>query len=102
MTWLRQFLFKFGALFLRKKLEREMAKEMALHLEERTRLNVEAGMDPDQARSMAQREFGGVEQVKERARDERGWMWVDAMRRDLRQATTVLWRSPLFAIVAVA
>jgi hypothetical protein len=69
MSWLRQCLFRFLALFRRQKLEEDMAKEMRLHLEERTQRNIEAGMARDEARHAAARAFGGVAQLAERARD---------------------------------
>jgi hypothetical protein len=67
MTLLR----KLRALFRKEKLDSEMSEELRLHLELQTRENIACGMLPDEARYAAQRSFGGVEQIKERARDER-------------------------------
>ena len=62
-----------SALFRKEKLDAEMSEEMRLHLERRTEENVAHGMSPDDARYAALRAFGGVEQIKEIARAQRGW-----------------------------
>jgi hypothetical protein len=82
------------AFFLRQKIEAEMADELRLHLELQTRENIARGMKPDEARYAAQRSFGGVEQVKERARDQRGWAWLDHLLQDLRFAFRMLRKTP--------
>lgn len=74
------------AFFRRKKLDADMAEEMREHLARRTEANRAAGMTPDEARYAAQRQFGGVEQLKEIAREQRGWPWLDALGRNLRFA----------------
>ena len=55
-----------------KRLDAEMAEEMRGHLELQTQANLARGMAPDEARFAARREFGGVEQIKETAREQRG------------------------------
>src|ERR1043166_6624793 len=72
------------SLFRKEKLDAEMSEEMRLHLERRTDENIAAGMTPEEARYAALRKFGGVEQAKELARDNRGWMWLDHLARDTR------------------
>ena len=62
---------KLRALVRKEKLDAEMAEEMRLHLEAQTRVNLAAGMSPEDARYAAQRQFGGVEQAKEIAREQR-------------------------------
>lgn len=91
---------KLSALFRRGKLDAEMAEEMRAHLEAETQRNVAAGMSPDEARFAAQRAFGGVEQIKERARDARGWLWVEQLLQDTRFAARGLVKSPVFTVVA--
>lgn len=88
-----KFLQSLRVLFFRKKLETDMAEEMREHLERRTEANLAAGMSPDEARFAAQRQFGGVDQLKEVARQERGWPWLDALLRDLRFAVRQLVKS---------
>ena len=64
---------KLRALIRGRKLDAEMTEEMRLHLELQTDQNIAAGMNAKDARYAAQRQFGGVEQIKEIARDQRGW-----------------------------
>jgi putative ABC transport system permease protein len=61
-----------------------MIEEMRQHLEELTRVNVESGMSPEEARFAAHRRFGGVSQLEEKCRDEHGFMWVGQLLNDFR------------------
>lgn len=89
------------ALFRREKLEAEMAEEMRAHLEMQAAENQKRGVDADEARFAAQRQFGGVEQIKERARDARGWGWLEHVLRNMRFAARGLLRVPAFTATAV-
>lgn len=79
MKLLRQF----SALFRRKTLDADMAEEMREHLERRVQANIAAGMPPEEARYAAQRVFGGVDQLKEIAREQRSGVWLELFLRDL-------------------
>src|SRR5256885_14359123 len=74
---------------------------MQQHLDLLTERKVAAGMSPDEARAAAHREFGGVEQFKELAREERVWMWPDQVRQDLRFGLRMLRRNPGFSFLAI-
>ena len=50
------------------------------------------GMTADEARVAARRAFGGVEQMKDRHRDARSFVWLDDARRDVRHAARLLRR----------
>jgi putative ABC transport system permease protein len=89
------------AIFRKDTLDREMSEEMRHHLELQVEENIAAGMNPDEARYQAQRQFGGVEQIKEQARDVRHWVWLEQLFQDLRYAGRALNKSRGFTAVAV-
>ncbi len=95
-------LLQLRAFFRKDKLDADMSEEMRLHLEQRADENIASGMSPEDARYAALRKFGGVEQVKEVAREQRGWMWLENWLRDLRQAARSLRRSPGFSFSVFA
>lgn len=88
--------------FLRRdRLDAEMAEEFAQHMELQCSEYRRAGMSEEEARAAARRSFGGVEQIKERARDERSWLWLEQLLQDVRFASRILVRKPGFALVAI-
>jgi len=56
--WLNQTWLRLKALILRKQLDRDLEDELAYHLELRTQKNRGAGMDAEEARYAARRQFG--------------------------------------------
>jgi putative ABC transport system permease protein len=100
MSWLRQITYRISALLRRRQLEQDMAEEMRLHLELRQERNAAAGMSSDEAQVSAQRSFGGMEQIKERCRDEQTSVWLEQGIRDVRYAVRSLRQAPGFFAVA--
>lgn len=100
MAWYQEMLSSLGALFGRRREEREMAEELGFHIEMETRRNIEAGLSPDEARRRAIRDFGGVERHKDDVRDERGAGWLFDGWRDLHFAARSLGRRAGFTTVA--
>ena len=63
-----QFWLRLKTLFLRKKLDRELEEELAFHLSMREERNLAAGMEANDARYSARRQFGNKTSWKERTR----------------------------------
>ncbi|MEO5958115.1 MAG: ABC transporter permease, partial [Opitutaceae bacterium] len=78
-----------------------MSEEMRAHLELQTRENLARGMNAEDARFAALRSFGGVEQIKERARDQRDARWLEHFLGDLRFAARALRKAPGFSVTVV-
>ncbi len=93
---------KLRALIRREKLDAEMSEEMRTHLELQAAENEKRGMSADEARHAAQRSFGGMEQIKERARDARGWRWLEEFWQDVRYGARTLRRNPGFTVIVAA
>ncbi len=88
-------LFRYGAV------EAEINAELQAHLDGLTERNISAGMSPEEARYAARRAFGGSEQVKEKARDERRSLWVEQAWQDMYYASRALAKTPSFTITVV-
>ncbi len=89
------------SLFTRRKLDAEMTEEMRLHVELQTERNIRDGINPDEARYLALRQFGNVTGLQEQAREVRGWLWLEHWLRDFRFSFRSLRRSPGFCITII-
>ena len=81
--------------------ETEMAEEFRQHLDGLTERNIAAGMLFEEARNAALRQFGGVEQIKETAREQRVSLWAHQLSQDVAFACRLLCKSPGFTIASV-
>src|SRR6266853_5695221 len=101
MPRLRAWFSRLLGLFRKSRSNAEMAEEMQAHVDLLTERNIAAGMTPDEARHAALRQFGGVEQTKEIAREQRVWRWADEFVQDVRFGARMLFRNPGFSILAI-
>ena len=90
--------------------QQEVEEELRFHIDMRTRENLEAGVEPAEARRRAEERFGDVEVVRHeltdlgtsRVKNERRSMMLDNVKQDLRYAFRTMRRRPAFALVVVA
>src|SRR6202051_4460211 len=101
MPRLRAWFSRLLGLFQKDKRDAEMAEEMQAHVDLLTERNIAAGMLPHEARNEALRQFGGVEQTKEIAREQRVWRWADEFVQDIRFGARMLLRSPGFSSLGI-
>ena len=101
MPQVRAWFCRLLGLFLKNRREAELAREIQEHLDRLIERNVAAGMSPNDARNAALREFGGVEQIKELAREQRVWRWADEFLQDVRFGGRMLLRTPGFTTLAI-
>lgn len=87
-------------MFAKRKLDAEMDEEMRSHIELRTQANIDAGMNPGEARHVAMREFGWRETIKETCREQRGVQWIENFVQDVRFGARMLQKNWGFTIVA--
>lgn len=88
-------------LVLRRQREDRLSEEIQAHLDLLADDYVAQGMSPADARLAARKAFGGVDQVKERYRDQRGLPMIDALTQDARYGIRMLGKEPLLTAAAV-
>ncbi|HZU31855.1 MAG TPA: ABC transporter permease, partial [Candidatus Angelobacter sp.] len=88
-------------LFHRQSEKQRLNNELQFHLEQQTAENIEAGMDPEQARLAALRLFGNPMVLREEAQSFWSWNSLEGFWRDLRYGTRTLLRTPGFALTAI-
>ena len=102
MTRLRVFLSRTLDIVLGRRRDDRLSEEIQAHLDLLTAEHMKQGLGADEARLAARRAFGGVEQVKEDYRDQRGLPHLETLLQDVRLAVRLLRRDPGFAAAAVA
>ena len=101
MDWIRILLSRGAALFRSKKLDADLDEELRAHIELAIEENRTRGMNEPQARNAALRAFGGITQIRETYRVQRGLPWLEQAARDIRYAVRQLRKSPGFALTAI-
>ena len=101
MRALRGWFVRFADVFLSSRRERDLSLEIESHLQMHIADNIRRGLSPAEARRQAALSLGGIEQTKERYRDQRGLPFLDTLRQDVTYAVRVLRRDAAFTLTAV-
>ncbi|HLW77705.1 MAG TPA: FtsX-like permease family protein, partial [Bryobacteraceae bacterium] len=95
--WLR-----LRALLFRSRTERELAEELAHHIELQARKNLASGLSDTDARRAARAQFGPDALIKDECRDQRRINFFETLLQDIRYAFRGFRATPLFAITVIA
>jgi len=101
MATLVDVLRRIRSLIRRTELEDRLDDEIRFHVEQQIEKNRRAGMTAEEARRQALIRFGGVEQMRERTRDEFRTAPLETLARDVRYGVRSLRRHPGFTAMAV-
>src|SRR6516162_9024442 len=84
-----------------KQFDRDLKSEIQAHIEEKIDEFIEAGMEPEAARTEALRQFGNRTRAQEDSREQWSYAPLDEIMQDLRYAVRILTRNPMFASVSI-
>ena len=101
MRTIRSWAIRIASVFSKARSERELTDELDSHLELHIKDNLRRGMTTEAARRDALIKLGGIEQTKERYRQRHGISGLESLAQDLRYATRVLRKNPVFTVTAV-
>src|SRR5262249_17273655 len=98
MAWRKRLVNRFR----RKKLDRDIDRELQFHIAERVDELIASGMSADEARRPARLQFGNTVRVQEDVRSTWSWILFEQLRQDFVYGARSLWRTKGFTAGAVA
>jgi putative ABC transport system permease protein len=102
MHRLRVFISRLLGSFQRRALRVDLDAELSEHLRLLTEENIRRSMTAEDARAAALREFGGVEQTKEKYREQSDWLAISVLWRDVRYGSRLLTKTPALSFVIIS
>ena len=100
LRWLDVIRLRVRSLFRSGRVDADLDRELRAHLEQQVEENLARGMTKAEAERIAVSTFGGVERVREEARDARGTTFIENLLRDLRYTLRGLLREPMLLVAA--
>jgi predicted permease len=97
---MRTLLSRFLELFTRHGRDRRLEAEIQAHLDLLVEEHMARGLSRDDAVLAARKSFGGVDQIKERYRDQRGLPFLDVLVQDVRFAVRLMRKNAAFSLTA--
>src|SRR5271170_4233191 len=98
---MRTLLSRCAAFFGARRLDADLDEELRAHIDLAVAENLKRGLTREEARRAAMREFGGVTQVAETYRVQRGIPFLEQLNRDVLFGIRQLRKSPGFALTAI-
>lgn len=101
MRFSRVIKHRLHSLFRRSRADTDLQREIDLHFEQLVKEAMATGMGKSEARMMARREFGPVEQTKEECREMRRVTLIENFVREVRYALRMIRTKPGFSVPAL-
>jgi len=101
MRWYYKLPLRLQSIFRKNRAEQDLSEELQFHLQAQIDEYVAQGMNPNEARHVALRSLGGIEQAKEQCRDARKVNVIEHFLQDVRFGLRMLRRSPGFSVLAM-
>ena len=98
---MRRWLSRLAGFLGRRHRDGDLDDEVRFHIEMLAQEHVRRGMTPADARAAALRTFGGVTQMKESYREQRGLPFIETLFQDARYGFRTLARTPGFTLAAL-
>jgi putative ABC transport system permease protein len=88
-------------LFRRSHESERLAAELEFHIEQQSQENIAAGMSSEEARYAALRIFGNPTLLRDQARENWSWNFMESLLRDVRYGIRTLARTPGFSVIVI-